>query len=52
MTTLTASTAPAVRRSYTNYARPLWQRLLLTREMAIIALLLLCLLYTSPSPRD
>ncbi len=47
MTTLTASTAPAVRRSYTNYARPLWQRILLTREMAIIALLLLVLVGAS-----
>ncbi|MGB7964271.1 MAG: ABC transporter permease [Propionicimonas sp.] len=47
MTTLTASTAPAVRRSYSNYARPLWQRLLLTREMAIIALLLLVLVGAS-----
>lgn len=47
MTTLTASTAPVVRRSYSNYARPLWQRLLLTREMAIIALLLLVLVGAS-----
>lgn len=47
MTTLIAPTAPAVRRSYSNYARPLWQRLLLTREMAIIALLLLVLVGAS-----
>lgn len=47
MTTLTASTARAVRRSYSNYAHPLWQRLLLTREMAIIALLVLVLVGAS-----
>ncbi|HWJ82591.1 MAG TPA: ABC transporter permease [Nocardioides sp.] len=36
MSTLTAGTTP---RSYRSYARPAWQRWLLTREAAVIALL-------------
>jgi rhamnose transport system permease protein len=42
--TTTASTTPATR-AYATHSRPLWQRLLLTRESAVIALLVAVTLY-------
>lgn len=45
MTTL--SEAPPVPRSYVNYARPAWRRVLFTREMAIIALLAVVVIVAS-----
>ncbi|MCD5344866.1 ABC transporter permease [Agromyces sp. H3Y2-19a] len=39
--TATTTAAAAIARSYRDYDRPLWQRVLLTREMAIIALVVL-----------
>ena len=49
MTATTTETAPA--RTYRDYDRPLWQRVLLTREMAIIALLLIVALIAIPTVR-
>ena len=42
MTSLTA-TLPAATRSYADHGRPAWRRLLFTREMAIIFLLIVVL---------
>jgi rhamnose transport system permease protein len=42
----TATTAPATR-TYPSYSRPLWQRVLLTREGAVIALLVAVFAYAS-----
>lgn len=39
MTTLTAAPSGAGTTTYAEYGRPLWRRVLLTREMAIVALL-------------
>ncbi|MET4156490.1 ABC transporter permease [Agromyces sp. PvR057] len=50
MTTATASTA-ATARTYRDYDRPLWQRLLLTREMAIVGLLVIVAVVASVSVR-
>ncbi|WP_255546634.1 ABC transporter permease [Glaciihabitans sp. dw_435] len=38
-------------RTYRNYAHPLWRRILFTREMAIIALLVLVVIYASATVR-
>jgi rhamnose transport system permease protein len=48
--TATTTTDAAVR-TYRDYDRPLWQRVLLTREMAIIALLLIVALIAIPTVR-
>jgi rhamnose transport system permease protein len=50
MTSLIHSTGTTTRR-YRDYDRPLWKRVLLTREMAIIALLLIVLLVASLTVR-
>ncbi|WP_435742366.1 ABC transporter permease [Nocardioides sp. SYSU DS0663] len=41
-----AAATPAAERSYPAYSRPLWQRALLTREFAIIALVLVVFFYS------
>jgi rhamnose transport system permease protein len=43
---MTATPTPARRRDYPAYAQPLWRRLLLTRESAVIALLAGVVLYS------
>ena len=43
---LTRPDAPATR-TYASYSRPLWQRVLLTREMAVIALLVVVLVWSN-----
>lgn len=49
---MTATTTdPAAVRAYRDYDRPLWQRVLLTREMAIIALLLIVIVVASVTVR-
>jgi rhamnose transport system permease protein len=45
MSTATTRTDP-VERSYPDYSRPLWKRLLLTRETAVIALTVAVILYS------
>ena len=48
MTTTATPAAPAASaRSYAAYSRPLWQRLLLTREMAVIALFVAVFVYAT-----
>ena len=48
MTTTATPPAPAASaRSYAAYSRPLWQRLLLTREMAVIALFVAVFVYAT-----
>ena len=42
----TTATVPPVGRSYPAYGRPLWQRVLLTRETAVIVLLLAVIGYS------
>jgi rhamnose transport system permease protein len=42
----TATTSPSADTSYVGFARPLWQRLLLTREAGVIALLVAVVLYS------
>ena len=49
MTATTTDTAAV--RTYRDYDRPLWQRVLLTREMAIIALLLIVIVVASVTVR-
>lgn len=49
MTATTTDTAAV--RAYRDYDRPLWQRVLLTREMAIIALLLIVIVVASVTVR-
>jgi rhamnose transport system permease protein len=48
---MTATTAPAVR-TYKLHARPAWRRILLTREMAIIALLVLVIVVALANVRN
>ncbi|WP_122816036.1 ABC transporter permease [Nocardioides pantholopis] len=48
MSTATLS-RPEGERTYPSYSRPLWRRALLTREFAIIVLLLVVLLYSTTS---
>ncbi len=43
---LLSGTEPTRVRTYPDYSRPLWRRLLLTRESAVIALLLVVVLYS------
>ncbi|WP_395244675.1 ABC transporter permease [Agromyces sp. MMS24-K17] len=50
MTTATTSGTPAVR-TYRDYDRPLWQRVLLTREMAIVGLLVIVAVVAAVSVR-
>lgn len=51
--TQTAATqSVATPRRYSNYSRPLWQRMLLTREAGIIGLLILVVLVASMSVRN
>jgi len=45
MSTVTLDTSPA-ERSYPDYSEPLWRRLLLTRESAVIALTVAVILYS------
>jgi len=49
MTATTTETAPA--RTYRDYDRPLWQRVLLTREMAIVALVVIVAIVAAVSVR-
>ena len=49
-TTTSSSTAPA--RTYAAYAQPLWQRLLLTRETAVIALTIAVIVYSLLNVRN
>ena len=42
----TSTTRPPVDRTYPEYSQPLWRRLLLTRETAVIALTLAVILYS------
>ncbi|WP_394554097.1 ABC transporter permease [Agromyces sp. MMS24-JH15] len=49
--TATTSTAAAIARTYRDYDRPLWQRILLTREMAIVALLVIVAVVAALSVR-
>jgi rhamnose transport system permease protein len=44
--TATPATPPASERSYKDYSQPLWRRLLLTREMAVIALTVAVIIYS------
>lgn len=46
MSTLTASDTGSGSRSYASYSRPLWRRVVLTREFAIIALLVAVYFYS------
>ena len=48
---MTATTAPAAR-TYKLHARPAWRRILLTREMAIIALLVLVIVVALATVRN
>ncbi|QTX03514.1 ABC transporter permease [Agromyces archimandritae] len=48
---MTSITTGAPARSYPAYARPLWKRVLLTREMAIIALLVIVVIVASATVR-
>ena len=48
----TTATRPAADRSYAEYSQPLWRRLLLTREMAVIALLVGVVLYALVNVRN
>lgn len=45
---MTTTDTPATQslRTYASYAKPLWQRVILTREFAVIALLLIVLFYS------
>ncbi len=43
----TAASTSVSERSYADYGRPLWRRVLFTREMAIIALLLVVVVFAS-----
>ncbi|MFT4264176.1 MAG: ABC transporter permease [Nocardioides sp.] len=45
-TTLLHPDRPAAPRTYASYSKPLWRRALLTREFAVIALLLVVYLYS------
>ncbi|TIC82554.1 ABC transporter permease [Nocardioides sp. GY 10127] len=47
MSTLTASPDQAPARTYPSFSRPLWSRVLLTREMAVIGLFLLVYVFSS-----
>lgn len=47
MTSLVADAPAAGRRTYADYSRPAWRRVLLSREMAIIALLALVVIVAS-----
>jgi rhamnose transport system permease protein len=49
---MTATTAPANGRSYAEYSAPLWRRLLLTREMAVVALLAAVVIYSLENVRN
>jgi len=49
---MTATSAPANGRSYAEYSAPLWRRLLLTREMAVVALLAAVVLYSIENVRN
>ncbi|MRJ76509.1 ABC transporter permease [Aeromicrobium sp. SMF47] len=44
--TTTTDPATTTRRTYASYAKPLWQRVILTREFAVIALLLVVFFYS------
>ena len=46
MSTATTTTTAPAERSYPDYAQPLWKRLLLSRETAVIALTLAVILYS------
>jgi rhamnose transport system permease protein len=48
----TTAPAPAAGRSYAEYSHPLWRRLLFTREMAVIALLVGVVLYALANVRN
>ena len=43
---ITSKPAPAAARTYAEYARPAWRRLLLTRETAVVALLVAVVVYS------
>jgi rhamnose transport system permease protein len=47
----TTTTGISVERSYRDYDRPIWQRVLLTREMAIIALLVIVVVVATVTVR-
>jgi rhamnose transport system permease protein len=49
---MTTTAAPVNGRAYAEHAQPLWQRLLLTREMAVIALLVAVVLYAIGNVRN
>jgi rhamnose transport system permease protein len=49
---MTATTAPENGRSYAEHSAPLWRRLLFTREMAVVALLFLVVLYAIENVRN
>jgi rhamnose transport system permease protein len=49
---MTATTILESGRSYTEHSAPLWRRLLLTREMAVVALLLVVVLYAIENVRN
>ena len=49
---MTQATASAPTRVYKDYARPLWRRLLLTREAANIALLVIVYVVAALSVRN
>ena len=44
---MTTTTAPTPARTYRSHAQPLWRRLLLTREMAVIALLVVVVIWSN-----
>ncbi|WP_062529648.1 ABC transporter permease [Demequina rhizosphaerae] len=47
-----ATLAPPTERTYRDFQRPLWQRVLLTREMAVIGALVLVIAYASLTVRN
>jgi rhamnose transport system permease protein len=50
---MTTTTAPVTNgRTYAEYSQPLWRRILLTREMAVVALLLAVVLYAMENVRN